>query len=237
MRLSRYALLTCAVVTLMVWNRPAEARWAGSRTILHGTAYTLEQGEFVLGLLSPLSYGAKNSVTITTHPVMWLLLTPNGGVRWRVHDNDTLAVALTFDGAREFGLEGAPANKDPRPEGSLSTGLSLSFDLFDRLAFTLSGGYSRHFGPDENNLSMGAGIAVLISSARLLLLQGNGLYEPEDGRFHSVTGSLIYAHAWENLRAGVGLAYGRFPIVLEKDGEDKAMDVPVWPVLDLWWRY
>jgi hypothetical protein len=45
----------------------------------------------------------------------------------------------------------------------------------------------------------------------------------------------LYVHAWDSVRASVGLAYGRFPIVLGNNEEP--VDVPVWPVLDLWWRF
>jgi len=55
------------------WDTPAE--------IVHGTGRVLEKGEMVVGILSPLGYGLHERVTIFTHPILDLLLTPNAWLR------------------------------------------------------------------------------------------------------------------------------------------------------------
>jgi hypothetical protein len=204
--------------------------------VIHGTAFTLEEGEFVFGLMSPIAYGASDSVTFMTHPVMWLLLTPNASIRWRVTDIDDMSVALTLDATQTLSLDDeSSAILDPRPQGQYSAGVSASLSTGKRVILTANTGYRLDVAPDKNKWAFSGTVTVLLSPAHMVVLQGGATTDLQTMKTADTHAMLMYAHAWDSVRASVGLAYGQFPIVLGEDEE--AVEVPIWPVLDLWWRF
>jgi len=235
--MNKNGICSMAIAVLLLASIPAQARWDGSRSLVHSTAFTLEAGEFSIGVFSPIIYGATDTVTISVHPILWLLLTPNGGVRWKAWQNHYMTLALTFEGAREFGLEGAGKGHDPRPRGRISAGTSVTFDLGRHVLLTAQTGYRQHLDPDDQNISFGGSASFLMGSSNMILAQGGTMFSFGKGELVSPTAMVMYAHAWENMRAAVGLAYGEFPIVLDDDGDIDLLRANVWPVLDLWWRY
>jgi hypothetical protein len=214
----------------------AHAHWNAPTEVIHSTAFTLEEGEFIFGLLSPIAYGARDTVTIVTHPVMWLLLTPNAGVRWRLTDAEAYSGAFVIDATQTLSTDGeSSAQLDPRPAGQISTGFVGSFIVGSKLIVSANVGYRRDSSPDADMFAFSGSLSLLLSPAHMLLLQGGSAVSLADKSTEPTTAMLLYVHAWDSVRASVGLAYGRFPIVLGNNEEP--VDVPVWPVLDLWWRF
>jgi hypothetical protein len=231
------AVKSFVITVVLLFAVPALARWDTPRSVVHSTAFTMEEGEFSIGVFSPIVYGANDTITISVHPILWLLLTPNGAVRWKAYEDSLLAVSLDLEGAREFGLEGAAPGHDPRPAGNFSGGTSVTFDLGNGLLVTGQTGYRHHISPDEDHVTFGGAIAYVASSKHLILAQAGAMFSFNRKAVVNPTATLLYAHAWENMRAGVGLAYGNFPIVVDDNGDIDILEASVWPVLDLWWRY
>jgi len=225
-----------AIAVILCWSTPAKAHWNAPSEVVHGTAFTLEEGEFVFGLLSPIAYGASDSITFITHPVMWLLLTPNASIRWRLNDMDNLSIALNLDVTQTLSLDDeSSAQLDPRPQGQYNLGFSGSLALGSRVILSAGTGYQRDVSPDNNKWAFSAGATVLFSPVHMLLLQGAATTTLEKSEIEDTHVMLMYAHAWDSVRASVGLAYGQFPIVLGE--QEEAVEVPIWPVLDIWWRF
>ncbi|HIA04765.1 MAG TPA: hypothetical protein EYN66_23205 [Myxococcales bacterium] len=227
---------TAAIAAVLSWATPVSAHWNTPSEVIHGTAFTLEEGEFVFGLMSPIAYGASDTITFITHPVMWLLLTPNASIRWRINDMDKLSVALNIDATQTLSLEDeSTAILDPRPQGQYNLGFSASLAIGRRFIITGGTGYQRDVAPDNNKWAFSGGTTILFSPVHMLLLQGGATATLDTLEVADTHFMLMYAHAWESVRASVGLAYGQFPIVLGEGTE--AVEVPIWPVLDIWWRF
>lgn len=202
---------------------------------MHGTASTLQRDEFLMGIFTPASYGVFDSLTVFVHPINFILLTPNGGLRWRVVDADVFKLAMTAEGAGTF-LESDAMVEGDRPIAFINTGTVATFYAPEGLMFSFNVGYQHDFGLatniDEDNLSFGAGINWLIHPSHLLLLTGGALYSFQRGELKRPFGSVMYAKAWEHMRLGLGVAFGEFPL----DGAPLSPLI-AWPVIDLWARY
>ena len=220
---------------VLLSSATAQASWNGTNQLVHGTANTLEQGEIMIGVFTPLAYGVNDSMTLVTHPIMTLLLTPNAGFRWRFLDGKHVDLALSLEGVRSFGAEELEGIRDENePLGHVSSGLTVTFDINNRLLLSMLTGYQRDMLPDANLLTMGGSVHWLMSPVHLFTLQGSGRFNVTTNEWETPTVTLFYAHAWDTFRASVGLAYGKFSILREGNNP---LEVPVWPVLDMWWRF
>jgi len=223
------------VVAMLLGSTTAQASWNGTSQLIHGTANTLEQGEIMIGVFTPLAYGVNDSMTLVTHPIMTLLLTPNAGFRWRVLDDKHVDLALSVEGVRSFAAEEFEDIRDENePVGHIASGVTLTFDINNRVLISTLVGYQRDILPDANLMTMGGTVHWLMSPVHMFTLQGSGRFNVETSEWETPTVTLFYAHAWDTFRASVGLAYGKFSILREGNNP---LEVPVWPVLDMWWRF
>ena len=214
---------------------PASAVWNGPRDIVHGTANTLEQGELIIGVVTPAIYGATDSITLVVHPLNWLLLSPNAGLRIRLIDADRMRMSLQLEAAGTIrGDEEETAAQDPRSLWHIRGGPVVTFDVGGGVMLTAGAGYEAEFEPDDHAITFHGGVGWLISRSNLLLLQGGAHYSLPNEKFESEQVSLLYAYAWERARLGVGVAYGRFPILRV---DQSPLEVPIWPVIDFWGRF
>ena len=218
---------------LLALARPAAA-WTGPHEVVQSTAHTLESGEWMIGVFTPIAYGATDRVMVITHPILWVLLTPNGGVRWKAFDTESTALSLAVDGARSFlGDDGVDVS-GAGALGTVGAGAVFTIDLSRNVMLTVNAGYQRDIQPDDDGATFGGGATWLMSPVNLLMLEGGARWSASANAVVAPTATLVYAHAWDSLRLGAGLAYGDFPI--ERDGKP-AIRVPVWPVLDVWWQF
>ena len=140
------------------WDRPTE--------LVHGTARVLEKGEMIIGILTPLGYGLHERVTIFTHPILDLLLTPNVWFRADLWSNDRWAVSLEVGYQQSFlGVAGEGAEYP----GYLQGGFAASFAA-RLLQVTLATGYEGRFsGKDDLSevfMYYRVGLDLLASEAR-----------------------------------------------------------------------
>jgi len=222
-------------VAVLLAGTTAQASWNGTGQLVHGTANTLEQGEIMIGVFTPLAYGVNDSMTLVTHPIMTLLLTPNAGFRWRVLDEKHVDLAFSLEGVRSFAAEELEGIRDENePMGHVASGFTATFDLNNKVLISTLVGYQRDILPDSNLMTMGGTVHWLMSPVHLFTLQGSGRFNVTTNEWETPTVTLFYAHAWDTFRASVGLAYGKFSIL--REGANP-LEVPLWPVLDMWWRF
>jgi hypothetical protein len=207
--------------------------------VILGTAQTLEQGEIVIGVLSPLAYGINDSLTVFIHPVSWALLAPNGSFRFRVYDEEPVRIAAVFGGAVAVTPDGVSVEDIRRPAGHIDVGVASTLTVGPWL-LTGKVGYQRDFGPDDDDFDWSFVIDWVIGPSSLLQLQGGFQF----GRIYAVKGvnaSLSYVHSWGALHLAAGLAYGDFPLELEAgvvSACPNSWDYPcIWPVIDVFWRF
>ncbi len=95
--------IVCVIIALCAVARPAAADWRAINQVALGTAQTLEQNTFSIGVVAPLLAGLTNRLTVQTHPILDLLLVPNLSLRYRIVDHPRFAFSGTGSFKRSFG--------------------------------------------------------------------------------------------------------------------------------------
>jgi len=220
------AVLLCAA--LLAAATPARAEYGSVRRIVGGTAYTLEQGELAVGILSPVQYGLLDNLTVSTHPVLDLLLTPNVAVKFKAYDGP---VAISLNGAYiETFLKSA---KGTFP-GTLSFFPMLTVPIGRAVSLTAQGGYVLDVSPVSHGAMFGINATFLVGPSDLVQITLQDQWYGGGRGFQVPTAVVSYGHAWYRLRVTVGVAAGNFPLQIGDSGA-KVLNFPVYPVLDVWW--
>lgn len=228
----RLALLLVWIAVLVPQGRLLA--WDSPREVVHGTARCLEKGEMIIGILSPLGYGLHERVTLFTHPILDLLLTPNAWARMLVASSDSLGVALELGYQQSFLSVQQGSGTFP---GYVQVGLVGTVGLGRKFQATLAGGYLSRFSQDEGGDKGGiyyrTGLDLLANRYNLLMLRVTG--ELASGTFSPTrpSVSVIYARDFGRTRLGVG-AYVGDPGAMANEVLD---GWPVYPWLDFWWRF
>ena len=258
-------LLAILAFVAVTTERSALAWWTSPERVFMNTAYTLEESELTIGILSPLQYGVTDVTTISIHPVLALLLTPNISARLKVYDGPvTVSVQASYVQTflRKVVAESDAANATAQlpylrasdlaaiaPSGfpgTVQMGALVSVPLGTQLTLTPYLGYTFDFltlldnglttDLSTHGIAYGGGLNWLIGRTDLLSLQVQTLYSFTEQGHEIPLAALVYAHAWEEIRLGVGLAAGQFPIHTGDRNLGEVIDLPVYPYLDLWWR-
>lgn len=208
--------------------------------VVLGTAQTLEQGELLLGLFSPIGYGVNDSLTIFIHPVNWALLTPNAAFRARLYETDGIRLAAAFGGAGTVPTDNTVGGDPRRPLGHIDAGLLASFEVGGGVILTLRTGYQRDVDPDDDDFDGGVTVGWVITPSSFLQLLG-GVQVGRKGGVKAPSAQLTYVHSFGSLHVAGGVAYGEFPLGLESGAVSACPNtwgVPcIWPVVDVFWRF
>lgn len=257
--------LACLCVLLCaLWAPSAEATWEERADLIYGSANTLDNGEIEVGLFSPLQYGVTDQVQIAMHPVLLLMLTPHGALRWRILPDGSFTASVDVEGTWSF-LDKVD-NLDRRVltdgrcgttcgyPGSVQVTGTGSWEITQRLLLSGGGGLVTDFldlNPMDIRFTARSSLAWVIDPDNLMLLHGWLDLSPWDEERYGPWGAQIsYAHAWGALHLAVGLAVGEFELVIEREtvrnlaGDSGAQVVeagnvktfPVFPMIDLWFR-
>lgn len=256
-------LALCVVATVALTAGQARAGWISPDRVVTNTAYTLEENELIIGVLSPLQYGVTEDVTIAIHPILALLLTPNVSARVRVWQEDavvSIAASYSQTFLREVAFDARSAGDAATPyvrpgdtesvesgfPGSVQAGVLVSVAAGTETTFTPYAGYTVDFFTQlDSGLAtqlsthgpvVGLGFNWLIGQEDLLSVQIQALWSVPDGRPEIPTGTVAWAHAWDELRLGVGVAAGRFPLRVGEGVAGEVIDFPLYPYIDVWWR-
>ena len=196
-----------------------------------GSAYTLDQGTFEMGVFTPLQYGVHDRVTIITHPILHLLLTPNLTLRVRAYDGPVVLSAQvgyqqTFLAERDGGFPGAVHGE-----------MLASVRLGSAVGLTTLVGYGYGFFPSDHRVNVGGTAHFLIGRSDLILVQALATYSFSRDEWDWPALQLLYAHAWHTFHLGVGVAVGRYEFVPWEDVSLEVKGVPIYPIIDVWWRF
>jgi hypothetical protein len=241
---TRWIALVWAVSVLL---STSAAAWEKASEVIHGTARVLDQGETIIGVVSPLGYGIHDQVTLFTHPALHLLLTPTIWLRASLYDGRT-AVALEAGYQTSLvAIEDAKGNG--RFPGFAQLGVVASYLLRDSVQLSAAVGYVAEFG----RLDLAGTVAGIYykASADFLFRQRYLIKGELRGRVlgevgaESPVGTLILAREFGRMRIGVGAAFGRFVIAtgdmsLDPETQKAVQDtvrLPVYPWIDVWWRF
>ena len=245
------------VVISILWSGPVRA-WDHPREIIHGSARVLEKGETIVGILSPLAYGLVERITIFTHPALLLLLTPNLWARFSLLDDDS-AIALETGYQQsllvlEYGDTTADdtdsSSANPMP-GFFQAGVIFSQILGRHVQLSAATGYLVRFGGFTTDLNEHTSGLYYRLNGHLLFGEVNLIMAEVRGSWFSnasisfPTGTLIYARQLGRTRLGIGAAFGEFPISTNfnnatdpRQGQSgDTVALPVFPWVDLWWRF
>jgi len=238
------------------------AFWKKNEDVVHNGAYTLDEEEFLIGIFTPLQYGVLEDLTISLHPILELLLTPNVGLRYQVL-KEPVGVSVTAGYVQTFIRE----REEGGYPGRLELGTMVSIPLNDHMVVTPYLGYLMDFatldsveqvdevtttrasgGVDfatrenidtldfliiQHGISYGMGFNWIINSENMLLAQIRAVIALDQSLHELPQFSLLWAHAWKKTRLAIGVAAGEFPF---QTGGGFSFDLPVYPILDLWIR-
>ncbi len=217
-------------------------------------ADTLRRGETQVGLtIHPMAVGLTDRLQISTHPILLLLGVAELGAKLKIIDGNDFDLSLAGNYFHMFadGPSALAAGNRGQLDGS------LAFAWHANPSFTLGARASaaRSFIYDDGKVDLG--IARLEASGASgvgggawtdvafgqhdLLVATFDMLQPlvdDDGAAVTVNGvrpsdrhwqaSLMYAHAWESFRLGLG-AFSNSALVA--DGHE------VMPMVDIWWRF
>lgn len=220
--------LGCIVVAgLVAACLPAAARaeTAGVRRVTAGTAWTPERGEFSVGVLGPIHYGILDELSISTHPILHLLLTPNACLKWKAFDGE-VAVSLSASYLQTFLAQ-------DRFPGVFAVYPTLTVPILRRAAISVQAGYVLDLAPIGHGTTFGGSVAVMLTDADLLRASVQEEWY-RSGGFARPTGMLVYTRYFYQMRLDVGIAAGRFPLQVGTSTAN-IKEIPVFPVIDVWW--
>ncbi|HOC99298.1 MAG TPA: hypothetical protein PKH54_05085, partial [Myxococcota bacterium] len=174
-KFARIRLLAASLALVACIHLPGRARadFGDIRNVFSGTAWTLQEGDFVVGIIGPMTFGLVDQFTLTTHPILDLLLIPNVNLKWKFFDNDKVALALDIAYIQSFldtELTDIP--------GSLSPYMILSVPIKDVAALTFRAGYVLELSPNSHGLTYGAEVSWLVTAADLISVGVSGQYHP-----------------------------------------------------------
>ena len=257
--------MMCALLAVPAASGTARATWSDHADLIYDTAYTLDQGEFEVGVFSPLTYGVNDRVQLSMHPIFLLILSPHVGLRWQVTPTGPWGVALNVEGTWSF-LE--PVDSEGREAigndcddcgfpGSLHAWPIFSWEASPGLL--LSGGVGPRFDfldlrHENTALVTHSSVQWLIDPDNLLMMHATFDTRPWenelDGGIRDSVIQVTYAHAWGMLHLALGVAIGDFDIIFEQGtvsgagtssgtttvSDGEVATWPVFPVIDLFFR-
>ncbi len=234
--------LLVALTCLLSCSSPAQAAWQGEEKPEFDNAYTLNDGEWQIGLFRPTGVGLNDRLQLTTVLLGSVAGVFNGQLKLNILDTNLFAVSIAgggfYDIKDTFGGAGARAR--------------LTVPLGQRVLLSAGAGYSwRSAESDEgedglDNLSGSGQEGVLFAGELELLLNPHNIliwnvyadYRTDAGELGPVIGGFFYAHAWDSFRLMVGLVFKSGDGFIFRDrADEEILDTPVLPMFDLWWRW
>jgi hypothetical protein len=222
-------LLLAALATLPALPAPAHGLSEDASRVLYGNAAPLRRGEIRIGVFSPFQYGALDRITLMSHPIFDLLLTPNLTLRYALVHEAWGATSLDVGYAQSFLQQ---VNDTYR--GYWMASLIQSFYLLDRLCLGARAAYVYTFTPSQDNLIPSAYATLLIGSRWLVHLMGIFPYRAGAGAWQDLSGRVIVSRRFPPFEVALGLSYGR---AYELEGLLDTSDVPLYPIIDVVWEF
>jgi len=243
------AAVAAAIALTLVTGASTEARgdWRRTTEVTHNTAFTLEQGQVEIGVLTPLSVGVTDELQVALHPVLLLLGQPYLALRWRLTRFGPVNVALNLGASWSFirreDRDGRPADADTVGPvgfpGSLQLTGTVTLRLGSDWLLSLGAGPALDLlGAEVTRglVELHAGLHWLIDRRQLLMLHANGYLQlSEEVTVRRPVVQLLYAVALSNVvHLGGGVGFGEF---IFEPTDTERQTLAVFPVIDLWFRF
>ena len=257
------ALLVTTLALLTSSARPAHAVWADGADLIYRSAHTLDEGEFEVGIFSPLQYGINDQIQISLHPILLLVLTPHASLRWRVLPEGAVTLALDLTATWSFlnkediyqrRIDDDQTCAECGFPGSTQLTTTLSWEINENLTWSVGGGVGMDLldvAPLRGLVELHTSMIWRIDTENLLMAHANiNLHPWHDDPTSREQIQVMYAHAWGFIHLGIGLAFGDFIFVeavgsvrdlpggsgatIIYEGDKHAL--PVYPVVDIWIR-
>lgn len=252
-------LLAICAVQLAFVPRSAVAEIREARQINFGTARVLDQGSGRFGILSPLGYGVSNRLTVESHVIFMLLLTPNFSARFRLSDNRRGAVSLLAHYEQSF-YRSSTQDKAGTP-GEFNTGVIATFYPQTKVALSGSLLYAAALGlprcPEvpadgpappcshtatadaavNHGVALSASAHFVLTPTDLLFVSGFFRYDFTRGLRDTPIGMLLWTHQFPQVAIQLGVEAGELLIGgLTSNANtataEKYYALPLWPVAD-----
>jgi hypothetical protein len=214
------------VLLLFATPRTGQAYWEKPNEVMFGTAYTLSERTMRIGLFSPMSYGLHDRVTLSTHPILDLLLVPNAGLKVRLVDGTVTASFGAVYNQAFFETEPVEVSGHIRFFGITSVSLGRI------LIATVTLGLGQDLGVNRQSLHTTLSTHVRLGYTDMIWMEAGFTYELYGANETHAHGMLLYAKRFGETRFGIGVAMGP-PLNLEPIGLS-ADAPPVWPHIDFW---
>ncbi|MBM4342059.1 MAG: hypothetical protein FJ100_01585 [Deltaproteobacteria bacterium] len=236
-----------AVLAVAACPARGHADWRSINQVALGTAQTLEQNTFSIGVVAPLLAGLTNRLTVQTHPILDLLLVPNLSLRYRLVDNPRFAASVTGSFKRSFG-QGATTELIDLAPGELVVGGIVSAWLGSQWSLTGGAYWANHFdepmAADQINgfaqgVAASLGVHFLPAPTDLLQMSTYVRYGFSGGGFDDPVLAATWTHA---TRRWLGGAHTVIHLTVNDRVKsapgrlDVLKNLPVVPTFDLWWR-
>lgn len=239
--------LLLLILPSLLLSHPALGDWRSVSQVTQGTAQTMEQSSFSIGIVAPLVAGLTNRLTVQTHPILDLLLVPNLAIRYRIVEQSRLVVSATASFKRSFAQASANTTTDNATPGELIGGAMVTFAGSDQWAFTGGAYYATHFDQLINGTpkDYAQGVAVsghahfLVRPTDLVQLSTYLRYGFSSGGFDTPVITAAWTHATRHWLGGAHLVLilSAYDQVDNLPGPLRLINkLPLLPTVDLWWR-
>ena len=222
-------LLICFVSTAF-----AEVGFKGRpiiNNVMKPTGYTLNRGEFIVGIGS-IGFGITDNVQIGTNLLLFIFQVYNANLKVSLTKTESMAFALGLS-FNSFNLD---VGNDEIGFTSISPYAAFTTKMGENTYLHLGGQYSTFSGESEiddaeasstsSGTSVSAGIEYSFSHKTKFLAEGGYDITFEGFRFG---GAVLFG--WEKFRLKLGVNY--FSV---SDGDDERIGF-TFPVIGLWWRF
>lgn len=227
----RARLFAHVLLVLVALGLPARARALSEEPsrVVYGNAAALRQGEIRIGLFAPFQYGAKERVTLMSHPILDLLLTPNVFLRLNMLALPWFALSLDGGYAQSF------LRKNEYP-GFATISLIHSFYLGQVATLSARYAYLFAFNPRGDFAIPSAYVTFLLPRNYRVHLAGIFPYALRGGGFTGISGKLLIEYRLSSLLVAIGLSVGRSYLV-DAPVLKNPIETPVYPVVDVVWEF
>ncbi len=243
----RRLLILLPILLAPLAAQPARADWRTVTQVAQGTAQTMEQSSFSIGIIAPLVAGLTNRLTVQTHPILDLLLVPNLAVRYRVVEQSSVVVAATASFKRSFAQASAGDAQQSAAPGELIGGAMATVYGSDQLALTGGVYYASHFDQQigisvrefAQGVASSAQVHWLARPTDLLQISAYLRYGFSSGGFDAPVLTAAWTHATKRWLGGAHLVVivSAYDKVANLPGPLNLVNsLPLLPTVDLWWR-
>jgi hypothetical protein len=225
------SLLVLIILVGVFAPRPVYAISDDPSGVVYGNAAPLRRGELRIGVFAPMQYGAQERITLISHPILDLLLTPNVTIRLNLLHRSWGALSLDGGYAQSFLKEvsgGYPGF------GTFSAIQSVY--LFDRVTLSARLGYLFAFTPTEDFLLPSVYLTVLLPGSYLVHVSGLFPRSIDRGVGQDASGKLLIMRRFQSFLVALGLSVGR-PWLLDVPIMSAPVETPVYPLVDVIWEF